>query len=523
MINFFKKLRIGEKIERDRLLDNFGLSLLGLFSLAYIIFFRDFAELHIKFSFLDFPVFVGEILLFICLLILVLKWPKKPPEVKLWHYFLFFYCLFFLAKAFYGYFKWGPLAFRHSALFYYPLFAIFSYTFYQPNFFSKNKQAVLALSLIIVVLTPFFYDYFFLTCLLLIILLIKNYPFKTTKYLFFLPFIFFPYQHIFYGSRTQFLANIVTLIYLAAALFFTLKIKKSYKLAVVIAISLFLSAGVLLRSGDKNIKPLANIKGLIRQYQDYDALIIARKQGSEMKGIIERITKDTSIRIYRPEKVSEKKLILSAEQSSAGQSKELIKDIVKGEKKGGITKGIDIGMATPNLFIEVVSGQTLAYVQYLEKTYDRTANIFFRLFIWRDMLKDLRKANPSVWLAGFDFGKPFRSESIEYLYWAVGDWSRDGWIAAHNSYLEIIYRAGLLGILFIGTAFVFLFKLIKQSIKTQSLNGILLSAALLNWLLAANFLMILELPYTAIPFWSLFGISYAHLKKFCKPYKYEVD
>ena len=34
-----------------------GIFSIGIFSLGYIIFIRPFAELHIRFSFLDFPVF----------------------------------------------------------------------------------------------------------------------------------------------------------------------------------------------------------------------------------------------------------------------------------------------------------------------------------------------------------------------------------------------------------------------------------------------------------------------------------
>jgi len=39
---------------------------------------------------------------------------------------------------------------------------------------------------------------------------------------------------------------------------------------------------------------------------------------------------------------------------------------------------------------------------------------------------------------------------------------------------------------------------------------ILLSAVLLNWMVAANFLLIFELPYTAIPFWLIMGMTWAY-------------
>ena len=41
----------------------------------------------------------------------------------------------------------------------------------------------------------------------------------------------------------------------------------------------------------------------------------------------------------------------------------------------------------------------------------------------------------------------------------------------------------------------------------------MLLAVIVNWLVAANFLTILELPYTAIPIWSVFGVVYAFYKR----------
>jgi len=146
-------------------------------------------------------------------------------------------------------------------------------------------------------------------------------------------------------------------------------------------------------------------------------------------------------------------------------------------------------------------------------------NSLFRILMWRDMLVQLREKKP---ILGFTFGKPFRSKSIEIINQAYGEWSRDGWITAHNSYLEILYRSGLVGILFIIAIFAILFKMIKKSIQLHSLNGVLLCGILINWLVAANFLVILELPYNAIPFWSLFGMTFAYLNNLKKNKIYKV-
>ena len=66
--------------------------------------------------------------------------------------------------------------------------------------------------------------------------------------------------------------------------------------------------------------------------------------------------------------------------------------------------------------------------------------IVFRLFVWRDMAREL--VQKRAWW-GFSFGYPQRSRSLEVLRWAIGEWSRDGWITPHNSFFHIIYRAGL--------------------------------------------------------------------------------
>lgn len=135
------------------------------------------------------------------------------------------------------------------------------------------------------------------------------------------------------------------------------------------------------------------------------------------------------------------------------------------------------------------------------------SNAVFRLLIWRDMLADLAKEKPVL---GFDFGKPFRSKSLEILNWGSGDWARDGWIGAHNSYLEIIYRTGIVGILLILSLWIILFKMIKKFILTKSLTGVLLCDIIINWFAAANFLLIFELPYTAIPIWTIYGMTLAY-------------
>jgi len=58
-----------------------------------------------------------------------------------------------------------------------------------------------------------------------------------------------------------------------------------------------------------------------------------------------------------------------------------------------------------------------------------------------------------------------------------------------------------------------LLRMILISIKSKSIAGILLCGIIINWFVSANFLLILELPYTAIPIWTIYGMTFAYTKR----------
>ena len=138
-----------------------GLTLICGFSLCYILFFKGFAEMHIQFSFLDFPVFVGEILLIICFILSLFIVDVK--NIRKWHWATIVFSGFILIKAFYGYSQWGPLALRHSALFYYPLFIVFGFLFYRKEFFSEPVKLSLIFSFFIIFLLKWAMPYWIFT------------------------------------------------------------------------------------------------------------------------------------------------------------------------------------------------------------------------------------------------------------------------------------------------------------------------------------------------------------------------
>src|SRR3990167_7745622 len=157
-------------IRREFVFSCMGLIAIGLAAMGYILRGSDFAEINIQLPFFDFPVFIGEMLLFICLVCFsrLYIW-KEDAFMGLckWHYLLILYFIFVVAKALYGYFVWGPLAFRHAALLYYSIFAIFGYFFYRKQFFSSKTNILLFLTIIFMLIYPGLNKSWILTCFIL--------------------------------------------------------------------------------------------------------------------------------------------------------------------------------------------------------------------------------------------------------------------------------------------------------------------------------------------------------------------
>ena len=169
--------------KKQYILDALGLISIGLFSLGYVIFVRSFAEKHLQIPFLDFPIFVGEILLFGCLILFLVKYRNNLRNLNKWHYLIICYFIFVLIKALCGYLEWGPLALRHSALLYYPIFAVFGHAFYRRKFFDWKACSLLPLLVISIFIDGRFNAYWALTLVLLGFILIKSHPHKIIKYI----------------------------------------------------------------------------------------------------------------------------------------------------------------------------------------------------------------------------------------------------------------------------------------------------------------------------------------------------
>lgn len=167
----------------------------------------------------------------------------------------------------------------------------------------------------------------------------------------------------------------------------------------------------------------------------------------------------------------------------------------------------DNGAGVINKFLEL-HARTADAKEGLSVEY---SNMLFRLFIWRDMLVELKEQRP--W-GGMSFGRPQRSVSMEILQQAAGEWGRDGWITPHNALLHIIYRAGLVGVLLVLLILGMIVYLSWFFVRVVSVDGVLLLSSLIYWLVVASFLVVWELPYQAIPYWSLWGLTLAYFRDY---------
>lgn len=485
--------------KKQYFLDGIGVLFIGAFSLGYVLFYNFFAELHIQISFLNFPIFAGEILLFICLFLFLAKYRNNLPKLTRWHYAIIGYFIFVAIKALYGYVKWGPLALRHSALLYYPSFVVFGYVFYRRKFFSVKMVCFLVISIICVFIYRKFYEYWVLTLAFLGFIFIKSFPHGRTKILMFLLFFAcIPYQGFFQTSRMMIVSNFVVGVYLAIMLFLILEGNKKFKVAVATVVVGVVLLGLFKFSNHSALRSIVNFKRMEKVFSDGDRKIkasIGHYNAEERR----------EVKLYNPDRAvdAQPKVVVSKEvrkriEMAFVQLAEEGQEFHKRQNKEKMEM-VSIGQSK--------EGMPPVSVEKIKEPAFYNDNAVFRLFIWRDMLVNLANEKP---IFGFDFGKPFRSKSLEILHWGDGDWARDGWIAPHNSYLHIIYRTGIIGLLLIVSLLTILFRMIQRFIAIKSLTGILLSGIIINWFVAANFLLTFELPYTAIPIWTIYGMTFAY-------------
>jgi len=609
------KNAIIEKNILIKTVDIICLGSIGIMCFLYSIFWSTFAETHITLPFLNFPIFIGEILLLECSLLLVLKWRITKVKFNYKHYLLFLYVAWVLVKALNGYFEWGPLALRNAALFYYPFFAVIGYYFYRNDYF--NKKTIMALFIVFLVTKitrgSDMRFYFYTPYIMLSTVLILKMNQRWLKYIALGVLLYvFPYKNFLQGSRSFIIANFATLFFLGSV--YTLGVLKFKRRIKILSVILFFLISILVFLNfvpSKKVRSMTTPQYLIEEIIRVDQLIERNKKNYIPRVIpvkvynpndyqdespyaleLERIVKETRVKVLAiaveiereaksridsgskvssitqlynqslkkaqqlpeqrivevtapevkrsaqqlPEQIVEKltvddfssipppfkKRLENLEGMEDMESvylnifqtekENIMKEIFSDKRMGEIN---DWKIELFNQGFGIAVNKSIEGLIWKKKViFERTAqseygNILFRLFLWRDMAVELIK--DKAWL-GFSFGKPQRSISLELFGSAGGEWGRDGWIAPHNAFFHMIYRSGIFGLVATLAIFFTLFSMVKKFVKRKSLKGLLLSSILVYWLVLSSFLVVLELPYQAIPFWTLFGMVIAYLK-----------
>lgn len=521
----------------NEFIDALGLISIGVFSLGYVVIGRPFAELNIHFSFLNLPIFIGEWLLFLCLFLFLIRKRHHLTKINKRRILISAYFVFVLVKALHGYFQWGLLAFRHAAFFHYHIFIIFGYSFYRRNFFTVKKIVSLSLLIIFIFIVRTYNDYWTLTFFILVSVLVCSLRPKWLKYVLLTALLLVtPYKFLFCTSRMMMVANAIAMAYLMLALYFIFKIKRELKVVIFVLCALLVIGGAMKFMDRTAARSIVSFGKIWEAFDAYDAdvmKVIGSYEASYPKA-------SQGVALYNPNQpiffnldgykklqdevsgatVSGTTSAASGNVPVASGTAPVVSNAATFQSPGQKT---EVRLYNPNPFpflkknAEAVNSFSHGIPGEIDgigkgpqgRNFEGAIiNALFRLFIWRDMLTELIRVKP---IFGFDFGKPLRSISLEVLNWGESEWRRDGWIAAHNSYLDMIYRAGIIGISAILAVFVILFKMIKESIQYRSFIGVLLCGIIINWFVAANFLLIFELPYTAIPIWTLFGLTYAYV------------
>jgi len=531
------------------------LSIVGVFCYCYSLFWSHFAEINIQFSFLNFPIFIGEILLVFCVLAFLIKWKSAPIKRNRWHSIVTAYTIFVLIKAFHGYSKWGPLAFRNAALFYYPLFMIIGYYFYRSDFFRNKFVNYGLLSLLIVPVffqipyKTFYFNYFILTIVLF--MGIRNRKVRLILIALFIATCYRGIRITVWGSRGILVSSFIgySFIIIISAIFF-FKIKPIHKRMMGIFVTLCIAL-LFWNIGDKGgIKSLLSWNRLVENRNKWARKVAELEANFEfsnppvkiyepnyepISGFWSKFTADLTVE--EREELQRKRLQAAKLQKEIPvvdfqelEKDQLIEIIVEEQVKELAAVAVKKGKAGEELLvaslldlkkeelIKIITDKGVSEVIDIEppaipkpEVPETGAtdsvfinNILYRWVMYEDMFKELLESRR---IFGLDFGKPFRSKTIDIMGCDQGWKTRVGWNQPHNGYVDIIYRSGVIGLLFIVTVWALFIRMIIRFIRARSVRGIFLSSSLLYWLVVTNFMVILELPHWAIPFWSLFGMT----------------
>lgn len=500
-------------INTDLWLSRVGLGLIFCYCLMASIFYSYFAQIHLTLHFFPFPIFVGEVLLFICLVLL--GWVCKDGKsfTRRTILLLGLYFGWVLVKALINYCYDGPLTCRNAALFYYPIFAVFAYCFYQKARIPRNvlmSLALLAAGIMFFKVMIIYYWWTYVTLFVIVVWNTKSVKWRRCGWIFLAVIFILGKEYFYQGSRAHFVSVFSAIVFLVSYFWALLAKRREYVRLIILFITvLFFTLGYFVFSEHNTVSSVTSLKEMVNTYNAFDR----QYQAKQAAFVPEKL----SVRLYNPKKFatpflpSSRIIFQPAVPASAPAQPAVSASATSQQAVSGpvVPSSLqDAGRSPLPGWMENILNDILCSRIREGRSLDLDENnIVFRLFVWRDMAREL--VEKRAW-GGFSFGHPQRSRSLEVLGWAQTEWARDGWITPHNSFFHIIYRAGILGVALIGILFFMVGRLIRDFFNMNSIEGGLLVGALIYWLVLSNFLVILEFPYDAIVFWSLFGITWAY-------------
>jgi len=539
--------RIGSCINRT------GLLAIAFISFGYVIFGAVFAKVCLWFSFLDCPIFIGEILLIFCSALLIWKILRRELSLGWWVFVLGGYLFFILVRAFVGYAQWGPLAFRDAALFYYLLFIVFGFFFWQESDWGVTIRRIFLLLLLVLLTFKLFYLFwpFSLVFLALILALCEK---KLALRIFFIITVLAlsPYGNLFSGDkRTVILSSASTLCFVVIALMLFLKNKHARILGLVLGLILTIVFFLRIVGSQvwRTMNPKILLSGAMLAATPFPVVVPEKIVVVPEKTVVAGAVSSTASSLKKsPAAVPSESVFRKGPSSYSEDTFYREKTTKKVRLFNPLVAGSD-GRDTVKIFYrraislfskvfrvhvpfsEAHINSNEAYVYSGEADIDsrrsqdklevdsffvlKKATALFRYYIWRDMVKEWLWYKPFF---GFSFGRPCFSSTLSHFSLDETQ-QRDGWIGAHNSFLYMIYRGGIFGIVLLLGIFILWGVMVKDFIIYRDATGVLLSAIFLNWIVAANFFMIFELPYTAIPVWTILGITIKHWSTLWKSQK----
>jgi hypothetical protein len=577
---------------RIRVLSEMGLGLTCAYIFLSSLYGPTFAKIHASLPGLPFPIFVGEILLLICLGLTAALWANGafPPLSSRVKGTVIVYLIFITLKTGFGYWLHGPLALRNAVMFIYVFFTFFVYGFSRDVSLNKLSAGIILALLSVLLVLGAVRQSFRYPCLMFMIFISWRYFYQQRWWwaaaIGLLTVCLGPKNIIPESSKGALVASLIST---GWVIYKITEIKKRGVFFLPAAILTLLAVIVFadkasfqslwqwhrlkeaLQESNSIVRLNENKEnrqdfGYVKLYDDRpesmrspiyhrhpqnlesqsstDNAKPAQKQVQKAIAVLASLSEapsrhTPSIAQAPPPAAKPAETALKSEDKPAQKQEpppaaKPAETALKSEDKPAQKKvrhaiavlaslseapSHDLGKGKPqraSWIKEIKSPFMTRDLTTPQTPKSNITNMVWRIFVNEDMLKEWLTAGKPQLLWGIDFGKPFLSRRINILA-QVGNWSAGesvGWIEPHNSYVHILYRSGLVGIMFLLFGLSTFLGLVKKSFELSSpLPIFVLESAFIYWLILSNFEVIFELPYFAISVWSLLGFAAAFISK----------